>query len=470
MQASRESVDGKHYGTTRGGFTLTSATDKANSKWNAFEEYVEQVMKENHIAGAAVAVSSGGDVVYAKGFGVRDITKDDPVTPESIFGVASVSKSFTALAVSQLVDRGLVSLDDPVTKYIPEFRLHGADMSRVTVRHILSHSTGLPPMTRREDIIRLQDHVEFLNGETYELLGKPGEYFSYANDTFLLNGLIIERLTGQLYRRYMTYHVLDAIGMNRTTYNLEELPKMGNVTVPYDFDLKKGVLERKDWPTLGTYEVGGGVRSNVLDLMKYAQVYLNKGVAANGRRLISEDSVKAMCTPVVSTGRRSFYCLALQTTPGYHGVTIMEHGGGQPGVSSNFGFVPEKGIAAAVLTNVGGVPAGAIWLSAVNVALGLPMDEKRSVETEWIDVPKGYLHRFAGTYQCNEGGKFTITVEGRSAKIENVGQEFELKIADETTAFYESMGQQMVVRFFFKDGSQKPWAALAGSRMLRRSS
>ncbi len=98
------------------------------------------------------------------------------------------------------------------------------------------------------------------------------------------------------------------------------------------------------------------------------------------------------------------------------------------------------------------------------------MDEKRNVETEWIDVPEGYLDRFAGTYRCDEGGKITITVDGRSAKILNVEQEFALKIADETTMFYEAMGQQMVVRFFFKDGSEKPWAALAGSRMLRRSS
>lgn len=461
-----------------------TATTKT-TKWNEFEEYLEQTMRDNHIAGAAVAVYAEGRVIYAKGFGVRDITTKEPVTPESIFGVASVSKSFTAMAMMQLVDARMVSLDDPVTKYIPELTLHGADMSKVTVRHILSHSTGLPPMTRREDIIRLEDHVKFLNGEDYEILGKPGEYFSYANDTFLLNGLIIERLTGRLYRRYMTHHILDAIGMNRSTYNLEELPKMGNVTVPYNFNLETGELERQPWPTLGTYEVGGGVRSNVLDLMKYAEVFLNKGVAGNGNRIISEESVKAMCTPVIRTGRRSFYCLGLQTVPDYHGVTLMEHGGSQPGVSSNFGFVPEKGIAAAVLTNVGGVPAGAIWLSAINVALGLPMDEKRSVEKEWTDVPEGYLDRFAGTYQCNEGGKITVVVDGRSAKIQTMGQEFELKIADETTMFYENMGQQMVVKFFFREGShregsgpegreregsEKPWAALAGSRMLRRSS
>ncbi len=448
----------------------------ANDKWDEFEQYVARVMEENHIAGAAVALSVGNEVVYAKGFGVRDIETGDKVTPESIFGVASVSKSFTSLAINQLADAGLLSIDDPVTKYIPELTFRGCpDMSKVQTRHILSHSTGLPPMTRRQDIIAFSDHVKFLNAEEYELLGPPGEYFSYANDTFLLNGHIIERLTGQLYRRYMTQHVLDAIGMHRSTYNLEELEKMGDVTVPYNYNKEKGVLERQSWPVLGTYEVGGGVRSNVLDLMKYASVYLNGGVAPNGQRLVDRDAIKRMCTPVIQTGRKSFYCLGLQTTPDYCGVTLVEHGGGQPGVSSNFGFVPQKGIACAVLTNVGGVPAGAIWLAAVNMSLGFPIDQKRSVEVEWADVPPGYLERFIGTYSCNEGGRIIVMIDEdngcehpASARILANGEEFRLSISDERTLFYQAPEQQVAVKFFFRQGEEKPWAALAGSRMLRR--
>jgi CubicO group peptidase (beta-lactamase class C family) len=209
----------------------------ATTDWPLFEHYVEQAMKENHIVGAAVAVADESQLLYARGFGVKDLESQDPVTPETIFGCASVSKSFTAMAIAQLAGQGMLAVDNPVIEHIPEFRLVGMkDMCDVKIRHILSHTTGLPPMTRRQDIIDLDEHLRYIASAEYELLGEPGEYFSYCNDTFLLNGLIIQRKSGQLYRRYMTRHILDAAGMNRSTYNLEELEKMGNLSTPYSYN------------------------------------------------------------------------------------------------------------------------------------------------------------------------------------------------------------------------------------------
>lgn len=441
--------------------------------WTAFEHYVEQTMKDNHIVGAAVAVADGNNVLYAKGFGVKDVETQQPVTPETIFGCASVSKSFTAMAITQLADAGMLSVDDPVVKHIPEFKLAGAeDMAEVKMRHILSHTTGLPPMTRHQDITDFDSHVKYLATSKYELLGKPGEYFSYCNDTFLLNGLIIQRKSGQIYRRYMTRHILDAAGMNRSTYNLEELEKMGDLSTPYVYDKKAGKHQKQEWPVLGTYEVGGGVRSCVLDLMKYGQVYLNGGAAANGARIASAEGLKRMwTTPMYATGRNTSYNFALQVTPDYAGtgVTLAEHGGGQPGVSSNFGFVPEKGITVAVLTNVTGVPAGAIWLAAVNTAIGLPLGTKKSVEADSGVFGEG-LAKYAGLYKSDEGGRIELVMEGVSLKLRMEGESFEVKAADERVLFFEAMGQQQVLRFYFDDKkvAGKPWAVLAHSRMLRR--
>ena len=439
----------------------------------AFEEYVGKLMDEAHIVGAAVAVGDGEGVLYAKGFGVKDLGTREAVTPNTIFGCASVSKSFTAMAMAQLADQGLLSVDDPVVSHIPEFRLNGLDdTSSVRVRHILSHTTGLPPMKRRQEITQFEEHVRYLATAEYELLGKPGEYFSYCNDTFLLNGHIIERKTGRLYRRYMTHFILDAIGMNRSTYNLEELQKLGDLSTPYVYNRKTGQHEAQPWPVLGTYEVGGGIRSCVFDLVKYGQVYLNGGVAASGVRIVSEDGIKRMwTTPMYRVGRRTDYCFGLQVTPDYdgRGLTLVEHGGGQPGVSSNFGFVPEAGITVAVLTNVTGVPAGAIWLAAVNTAIGLPLDTRKSVERDCGASPE-VLARFAGTYMCDEGGSATVVVDGGTVKVISEGREFEAKASDERTLFFEDMRQQQVLRFYFdeKRDATRPWAVLAHSRMLRR--
>ncbi|MGI6660366.1 MAG: serine hydrolase domain-containing protein [Bacillota bacterium] len=453
--------------------------------WATLEQYIEEMMERHHIVGAAVAVADKKEVIYAKGFGVKDIQTQEPITPETVFGCASVSKSFTAMAIAQLAGKGMLSVDDPVIGHIPEFRLAGMeDMSQVKIRHLLSHTTGLPPMKRREEIIDLDEHVEYIASAEYELLGPPGKYFSYCNDTFLLNGLIIQRKSGQLYRRYMTQHILDAAGMHRTSYNLEELPKMGNVSTPYSYNRKTGEHEVQQWPVLGTYEVGGGVRSCVLDLMKYGQIYLNDGKAPNGKQIAPADGLRQMWnSPMYAVDRNTYYHFALKVTPNYAdtGVTLVEHSGGQPGVSSNSGFVPEKGITVAVLTNVGEVPAAAIWLAAVNTVLGLPIDAQRSVEVD-SGASSEELARFAGLYESDEGGKLDLCMDGNVLKLRIEDREFEVKASDRCTLFFEDMGQQRVLRFYFHDesdaggcdtqigasGGSKPWAVLAGSRMLRR--
>lgn len=437
------------------------------SRWLEFEERVANIMSECHIAGAAVSVCDRGRVIYAKGFGFKDVSASSPVTPETIFGIASVSKSFTAMAIMGLADQGRLSIEDPVQKYLPEFKLAGArDMGAVKIKHLLSHTTGLPPMRRRQEITKFDDHIKYLATEPYVLLGDPGEFFSYANDTFLLLGAIIQRITGRLFRRYITEAILDAAGMHRSTYSLEELEQFDNVTVPYVYNKKTGSWEAQPWPRLGTYEVGGGVRSNVLDMARYIQIYLNDGVI-DGRRIVSAEGLRLMRTPVIRTGRKTYYGLALQITPDYHGVTLVEHGGGQPGVSSNFGFVPETGIGACVLTNVTGVPAGAIWLMAINTALGLPIDAKRSVEVALDNVPPDRLARLVGEYRCAEGGNISIYLKDGRLKAKVNEDEFDLRVSSDDTAFFEDMGQQQVVRFFF-DGHGRPWAVLFHSRMLRR--
>lgn len=437
-----------------------------DSSWSTFEDYTEQLLYEEHIAGAAVAVSRGGQMVYANGFGVRDEATQRPVTPETVFGIASVSKSFTALVISQLADEGLLSVDDPVVEYLPEFRLRGAeDMSQIEISHLLSHTTGLPPMKRRQDIEWFDEHIKYLAEAGYRLLGRPGEYFSYSNDAFLLLGAIIERLTGHLYRRAMTGRILNRLGMHRSTYSLEEVRKLSNVSVPYLYDRKKGQWEEAPWPDLGTYEVGGGVRSNVVDLMKYAEVYVGAG-RLGGKQIVSAGGIRRMREPVHRVGRGAHYGFALRITSGYEGVTLVEHGGGQPGVSSNFGFVPEKGIAAVVLTNVTGVPAENIWLAAVNTALDLPLDRQRSEEPHY-DATQEELERYIGVYRSQEGGCLRIFTEDGTVKAEANGEVHPVRASDERTLVLVGMKRRNVIQFFLDDKGE-PWAALAGSRMLRR--
>lgn len=445
---------------------MTTRNSNQSGNWREFETYINHVMDKHHIAGAAVAVSENGQIIYSKGFGVRNLSTKEPVTPETIFGIASVSKSFTALAIMQLQDKGLLCVDDPVIKYIPEWKLPGVeDMSAIKIYHLLSHTTGVAPMKRNEDLTKFSQHLEFFETEQYNLLGKPKQYFSYCNDTFLLLGEIIQRLSGKLYRRYMTVNFLDAIGMNRSTYSLEELKKYNNVTIPYVFNEDAASLEEAQWPGLGNYEVGGGVRSNVIDLMKYAQVYLNHGKSGE-RTIVSPESIHRMQQPVYKIGRNTYYGFALKITPDYSGVTLVEHGGGQPGVSSNFGFIPEKNIAVAILTNVSGVPADIVWLAAVNTVLGLRVDQKTSYEPEFA-MSFEDMTKFCGTYKSCEGGELEILAGQSQVKIRVLGKKYPLRASSENTLVYNDKGLDKAIRFYFDDNG-KPWAVFFGMRMLER--
>ena len=423
-------------------------------KWNAFDDYVNQLMKEEHIVGVSVAIAQNGTTIYSNGYGYANIDKKEPVTPETIFGTASITKSFTAYAILQLEREGKLSIKDPVIKHLPDFKLRGVrDLQSIQIHHLLSHTTGLPPMKRREELNNLNAHIDYLANESYELLGNPGEYFSYCNDTFLLLGAIIERITGKLFRRYITEHILSPLNMNRSTMSLEEVSKFNNVSTPYSFNRKSDSYVKEEWPTLGNYEVGGGIRSNVIDLVSYGQIYL-------------DGSLKKMWTPVVRSGRNSFYGYGLKVTPDYMGYTLVEHGGGQPGVSSHFGFVPEEELVVAVLANVGGVPAEKIWLAAVNTALVLPIDNKRSVEPHY-DASLDELNVFIGNYSSAEGGMLTISKEQPGEQIIAIigDEEYGLRASDNETLVIERL--ELPLKFFFRD-EINPWAVLFGSRMLLR--
>lgn len=433
--------------------------------WKAFEQYMQTLMREEHIAGASVAVSKDGEVIYQKGFGVRNIATGEPVTPETMMGIASISKSFTALAIMRMAADGLIKIEDPVIKYLPEFKLKGvADMSTIKIHHLLSHTTGLPPVKRRQDIKFFAEHLRYLSQYDIEMLGEPGAYFSYANDMFLLLGALIERLTGYTYTRYMT-RLLDELEMKRSTYYVEELQKFKDVTVPYVLEPKTKAWQEAAWPQLGVYEVGGGVRSCVSDLLHYGEMFVQGGQYA-GQTILPQALLQKMWQPVYEVGRGQYYGYALKSMK-YNGVTLVEHGGSQPGVASNFGFVPEEKLVVAVLTNVTGVPSNSIWLAAVNTALNLPLEQLRSVEPQY-KASTEEKQRFVGAFQSDEGGAFEVSLQNGQLIGKSGVETYTLRVSDAHTLVINEKKIKNVVKFYFHEHEAKAWAVFVGSRMLRR--
>ena len=436
-----------------------------NYNWEAFADYVKGLMLEEHIPGVAVAVSKNGKIIYQQGFGQRNVEKGLPVTPDTIMGIASVSKSFTALQIMRLAAEGVIKVDDLVSKHLPDLKLPNIDMSKVTIHHLLSHTTGLPPVERHQDHKFFDKHIEYLNNYSITPLGEPSEYFSYANDTFLLLGAIIEKYSGKLYNRYMT-QLLDELEMYNSTYYIEELQKFDDVTENYIYDKNSNSWETRPWPELGVFEVGGGVRSCVTDLLHYGELYINDGMYKQ-KQIIPKEYLEQMWQPVYEVAAGQFYGYALKSTPDYNGVTLVEHGGSQPGVASNFGFVPEEKLVVVVLTNVTGAPASSIWQAAVNSALGLPLDYQHNPQHK-TTLTNEQIDKLTGFYAADEGGNVLIYRDGTQIKAVSNNEHFTLHAVSPTMLAINEKKIKNIVKLYLRDGQEKAWAAFAGSRMLLR--
>ncbi|MEW6524859.1 MAG: hypothetical protein AB1445_15185 [Bacillota bacterium] len=165
-------------------------------------------------------------------------------------------------------------------------------------------------------------------------------------------------------------------------------------------------------------------------------------------------------------GPGRYYAYALQVTPGYCGMTLVEHGGSQVGVSSHFGFVPEAGLSAAVLTNVSRVPADVIWQGAVNTALGLPLEQAPPVPPG-VDLEPGELAQYQGAYGSDEGGNARVFLEGDVLKVTTEGETLALTPVGDHTFTYVSRARARTLKFVWHD-QEGCWMLFAGLRMHRK--
>src|SRR5699024_7714881 len=188
-----------------------------------FEQRLQKRMEREHIPGVAIAVSKKGQIIYQKGFGVKQFDTNEPVTPQTVFGTASITKSVTALVIMKLVEEGKLSIDDPVVTYLPNFRLASSkSIEKITIHHLLTHSTGLAPIDSKGGVHASQAHIVYVAGHNHILRGEAGDYFSSCNDTFLVIGAIIGSVTGKTSRSYVTETLLKPLQMNRSTFRMDQ--------------------------------------------------------------------------------------------------------------------------------------------------------------------------------------------------------------------------------------------------------
>jgi CubicO group peptidase (beta-lactamase class C family) len=458
------------------------------------QAFTREMMATHQVPGFAVAVARDGEEVYAEGFGEREIGTGTAVTPDTIFGVASVTKSFTALAIMQLAEAGKLAVDDPVTRYLPEFRTPDPAAARaITLHHFLSHTAGLPPLPSRffafarsmegdpaagskpdwsadhAPIETYADLMAYLAEGGYRLLGPPGAQFSYCNEGFALLGAIIERVSEQPYEAYVQTHILDPARMTRSTYDVATLRTFPDVITFHASREREGQREiyaAPNWLYSSVWSPAGGLNSTVRDLLRYLEIYRTGGMVGN-ERLLSAAGVARMTTPhAPRSSPNSSYGYGFSVIPDYHGRKLIKHGGGRKGIAAEVIAVPEIGFTGAAIANLAGVPVATVTLAALNRTLGLPVDAK--IE-EYADArcPLARLPMYTGTYRAGEGQKIVVTAEEGGLVYAYEGKRHVARPVGEDAFVLTTETGETYTRFLMAD-RMPALAVTMGSRIIPR--
>ncbi|MFB6155338.1 MAG: serine hydrolase [Haloferacaceae archaeon] len=338
-------------------------TDLDAETRRAVESYVTEWMRENDVPGASVAVVDGEDLVYAEGFGARDVESNAPATPETLYGIGSCTKSFTAASVLQLAEDGRVSTSDPVSDYVPRFA--DAPGEPISVAELLTHSSGVPsdgyaslliprltggpyagpPLASESDYDR---HVA--RGAADRVTDR--EEFFYYNSGYAVLGELVAAVDGRSFERYVGEEILDPLGMARSTFAREDFEADDDAMTPY----RPGEdgPNAADFPFDERIYAAGGLLSSVTELSRYLRAYLNGGTF-DGARVLPTERVESMFEPRAvrqrtADGDEQEYGYGLMVQE-FLDDTLVGHGG-SIGVSTAWlGFLREAGVGAVVLTN-----------------------------------------------------------------------------------------------------------------------
>jgi len=328
------------------------------------DETVERALRTFEVPGAAVLVVKDGQIVTAKGFGVRRLGELAPVTPRTLFGIASNTKAFTAAAMAMLVDEGKVRWDDRVIDHLPEFQMSDPYVTReMRVRDLFTHRSGLglgagdlmyfpPSDLGRAEIVRRLRFVPLAHSFR--------ERYDYDNILYIVAGELISRVSGMSWDDFLRTRIFEPLGMRATNTSVRAHGAQAEVAYPHA--RADGTLVALPLADSDNWGAAAGINSCIEDLSRWVRLQLNRGEWA-GKRLFSEARHREMWTPVTWVPVRpgegalaqvapqwSAYALGWNVSD-YRGQRIVHHSGGMAGIVTRTVLVPVLNLGVVVLTN-----------------------------------------------------------------------------------------------------------------------
>jgi len=476
------------------------------------EEYIKKIQKDWKIPGLSVSISKGGKVVYAKGFGVKELTNNmfndqkNRVDENTVFQIGSISKSFTAAVMAQLVDEGKIKWEDTVKNILPDFRMYDKWVEEnLQVKDIMTHHTGINGQAGtyipnlgygREDVYKMLPFIK----PTYSFRGG----YEYNNITFIIASKIIEKLTGKSWEDNIRERILIPLGMTSTSINKEGFNASKNIAVPHEFYYSKGkMLTDSTWtdslvvnPIYGDEQAlhwltvigpAGGINSTAVDMAKYAQFHLDMGRVGD-KQIISKKQMqylhKGQTITSQDSSRTTLYghCWFVEQNSRYR---LYFHTGTTWGFTAICAFVPELNLSIVMLANseVSSSPRYALMRRVIDYYKGFPekdysasylasfMKEERDSElkrlkSEKVKSEEGKvkseesslnpdLKSLAGVYDKGEPfGKAVVTMEGEDLYITlgTEGWKHKMKRLTGDKFSFRSDGHGFDLKFVLKEG------------------
>jgi serine beta-lactamase-like protein LACTB len=311
-------------------------------KLKRIEQAIQAEMQKNGVPGIAVAIAQRGQVVYAKGFGYADAENKVPFNPQTVSRIGSISKTFTALAVMQLVEQGKVKLDDEVQAYVPSFPRKSAP---VTIRQLLGHQGGIRHYKSNEMMSArhyntVEESLTIFKDDP--LIAEPGTKYSYTTYGFNLLSRVVEAASGMSFGDYLQQRVFNPLGLKETY--LDDPPKLIPNRARNYTKLQNGPLENAPAVDQSNKWGGGGIVSTVEDLLRYAASY-------DTAQLLRTATIAQMFTAQTTRdGKPTNYGFGWATAL-EDGRRRVEHNGGSIGATSALSKYPEQQTTIVVLVN-----------------------------------------------------------------------------------------------------------------------
>ncbi|MEG0773078.1 serine hydrolase [Clostridium sp.] len=350
------------------------------------DKVIKEFMDNEPIPGLTVGVVYNKEVIYTKGFGVKNVETRESVTENSLFHMASVSKTFVATGIMQLVQQGKINLDSRLVEYLPYFQLNDERYKKITIRQLLNHISGMPDVEDYEwnnpqyDEGALERYIRSIKVET--LMWEPGEKFAYSNIAFEILGDVIAKVSGVSFEEYMKKNILDILDMKESNFYKPLLSKE-LLTTPHILGIEGGYGPKVSevFPYNRFHGPSSTLCSNVVEMCNYAIANLNHGTLGN-KQILESDSYLELWTAQGNTGWEG-YATEIGLSwflGGYKGNKVRSHSGGDTGYASNLMLFPEINAALVVMTNADFISLNNLCSAIMDIIIGVePEKFKKSL-------------------------------------------------------------------------------------------